>query len=391
MKNKIGQIVRGDDFFPRDLIIKKIYRGLDSEGHLFLSAPRRVGKSSLMLRLVDEPKKNYHFIYTTTQSIDTQEAFFQKLLDDLLDSDVIKKIIQLSEKSKNAIAQVLERVKSVKLGGLGLEFNDGAASTFQQEFENLLEKLETKENRIVLLIDEFPWTLENIRKNQGEEAALKFLQVCRTHRQNPNSKIQFVLTGSIGLPVIVRSMGKMDLINDLNVIEVPPLDESEALLMATVLLNTYRVKYNKAAISHLLKRIHWLIPFHIQLAVQEIIDLYELKKKEISNIEVDEAFERVAHYRNDTYFDSFHSRISERFQGNEYKFVIQLLNYLSNHDDISTQNLQELTLEFGIGMNLNAILDSLVYDGYINNHISPNYYRFNSSILKLWWSKYRAS
>lgn len=40
MKNIVGQTPRGQDFFPRDAIINRIYRRLDGGAHIFLAAPR---------------------------------------------------------------------------------------------------------------------------------------------------------------------------------------------------------------------------------------------------------------------------------------------------------------------------------------------------------------
>ena len=57
MKNIVGQTPRGDDFFKRDNIVKKIYRRLEAGNHLFLSAPRRAGKTSIMRYLEDYPQE----------------------------------------------------------------------------------------------------------------------------------------------------------------------------------------------------------------------------------------------------------------------------------------------------------------------------------------------
>lgn len=55
MKNIVGQTPRGADFFPRDAIINRIYRRLDAGSHIFLAAPRRVGKTSIMRFLGRKP------------------------------------------------------------------------------------------------------------------------------------------------------------------------------------------------------------------------------------------------------------------------------------------------------------------------------------------------
>jgi len=53
----------------------------------------------------------------------------------------------------------------------------------------------------VLMVDEFPQTIENIVRNSNEQAAIQFLQSNREIRQNPalSQHLQFIYTGSIGL------------------------------------------------------------------------------------------------------------------------------------------------------------------------------------------------
>jgi uncharacterized protein len=63
MKNIVGQTPRGADFYPREAIVNRIYRRLDSGNHLYLSAPRRSGKTSIMLAMEDNPRAGYIFTY----------------------------------------------------------------------------------------------------------------------------------------------------------------------------------------------------------------------------------------------------------------------------------------------------------------------------------------
>ena len=57
MKNVVGQTPRGTDFYPRDAVINKIYRRLDAGNHIFMSAPRRAGKTAIMRFMEDNPRK----------------------------------------------------------------------------------------------------------------------------------------------------------------------------------------------------------------------------------------------------------------------------------------------------------------------------------------------
>ncbi|MEM6633267.1 MAG: ATP-binding protein [Bacteroidota bacterium] len=387
MKNLVGQTPRGDNFFPRTVLIEKVYRRLDAGNHVFLSAPRRVGKTSIMRHLEDNPRENYLFLYIITESVDSAEGYYRKLLEELLRSDVVRKLAKGSQTAKEFFDRILEKINKISLSVLEVEFTDQQKPLYSQEFEELLSKIETGNQRLIIMVDEFPQTVENIRHQKGDAAALNFLRLNREQRQSADDRIQFMYTGSIGLPSLVKSLGSLQVINDLNVVEITPLSEVEAAEMAHRILLHYHVPITQAAIPHLLSKIDWLIPFHIQLAVQEIIDMYETTGEPVHPQLIDMAFARISNSRNDVYFDSYFSRLKRVFEGDEYAFVIELLNSLSIENTLKAEQIEQLAGRKEI-RNIRHILESLQYDGYINNLDNPREYRFTSSILKIWWGKY---
>ena len=98
MKNIGGHTPRGKDFFPRDQIIERIYRRLDSGSHIFISAPRRAGKTSIMRYLEDFPREGYAFVYVSVEDIEDSESYFKLLSEELLESKAISKLAKASEK-----------------------------------------------------------------------------------------------------------------------------------------------------------------------------------------------------------------------------------------------------------------------------------------------------
>ncbi len=79
MRNKVGQVVFGDDFFERPKIVKKIKRSLENGNHVYLSAPRRVVKTSIMNHLKDTEWEGWNFIYEITESVGNTEQFYEVL------------------------------------------------------------------------------------------------------------------------------------------------------------------------------------------------------------------------------------------------------------------------------------------------------------------------
>lgn len=54
MNNILGQPVEGSDFYDREEDTKRIWLSLEEGNHILLLAPRRVGKTSLAIRVGSE-------------------------------------------------------------------------------------------------------------------------------------------------------------------------------------------------------------------------------------------------------------------------------------------------------------------------------------------------
>src|SRR4051812_37248100 len=66
--NRVGPPVRGNDFFGRDEFVKLVWQKLTA-GHVLLAAPRRFGKTSVMYRLIDEPRYDYKLIHADVEHL----------------------------------------------------------------------------------------------------------------------------------------------------------------------------------------------------------------------------------------------------------------------------------------------------------------------------------
>lgn len=379
MKNIVGQTPRGKDFYPRTKVIRKIYRRLDSGSHIFMSAPRRAGKTSIMRYLEDEPKKGYVFLYISVEDIESSEEYFKLLSEELLASEAVSQMAKASEKVYNIFEQFSEHIKKVKVWNIELESQDKEPPKYSKEFEKLMSTLDTSDFTIVLLVDEFPIALERINVEHGAKEAVEFLHANRSIRQRAKRGIQFIYTGSIGLPNITRKLNATATINDLNIIEVPPLNEREAMDFAKQLLSNYKVTFVRGTIKHMLDRLSWLIPFFIQLVVQMLIDEFETSYKPITKQLVDEVLEKASNHRNNIYFENYYSRLDKSLTPVESKLAKQMLLRIAEEDTVALDAFNGME-------DASRVLEILEFDGYINSH--QNAYVFNSPILQHWWKKY---
>ncbi len=387
MKNIIGVPARKENFYPREKEINKILLKIDDGNNLQIAAPRRVGKTSILFSLLDNKTDGHIYIYVDTESIDNSSDFFKKILKEVIkiESTRISRLFEAGNK-------FLKKIKGISIIGTEINLNETVELDHKEELENLLSGFEIDGGkRLVLLIDEFPQTIQNIieKEDNGIKEAINFLQSNRDLRLNPeiNSKVTFIYTGSIGLNHTVSSIDSTAFINDINSIEIGPLSVKDAIELLHQLLSNKNMEITEAPAKYLMEKIEWLIPFHIQLAVQEILDQAS-PDKEITPELINRSFSEIVASRNNNHFEHYSSRLKKSFKGDEYKFAYALLCTMAEKGLLHKAEIFDIALENKIQDKYRHIIEILIYDGYINNNGDANFYRFNSPILKMWWNRF---
>lgn len=381
MKNIVGQAARSTNFWNRPYELADIWEAIDNGSHILLCAPRRVGKTSIMYKIVDEPKAGYIPIYIDTESADSEAEFWSKVFNALMEEDFIA---SLKTKAKNFWDQIKNiNVKSITMDGV--EFGDGDKLNHKQAFQRLIKDLD-HDKKLIIMIDEFAQTIENIIKYEKPKNAISLLKAHRELRQDQkfSQKVTFIYAGSIGLESVVSKIDAIKHINDLNNIKVPPLTSPEAEQFTIALFQSAEIEINQTDIDYLLKTIHWLIPFYIQLITQEIKKIYRREQK-LDQTVIDQAINNALDNRN--HFESWQSKLKTALGNNEYLFSKEVLNRIANEKVTSFLDITNIANKHHLDTNAaKDCLHSLIYDGYINNDENKTY-QFNSPILRMWWNK----
>ena len=223
MKLIIGPAAEGEFYFDRPYLNDLFWKKLKESHNLSIAAPRRVGKSSFMLNLLKNEKSGFHCSYIITESINEPNEFFKKLYKTLLG------LLNTSGKFKQFFDDLFKRLEIKKISLSEIEFGRNEID-YYDEILLLCKEVKETDATIILLIDEFSQTVENIITDESREVAKNFLHQCRELRQSPDVKgrISFVYTGSIGLENLVLSIDEPRSISDLGHFTIPPLSE-EAL------------------------------------------------------------------------------------------------------------------------------------------------------------------
>ncbi|MBL4660080.1 MAG: ATP-binding protein [Alcanivoracaceae bacterium] len=374
-----GQAVRGDNFWDRPYLMADIFDVVESGGHILLVAPRRVGKTSLMYRIKDTVNNDYIVVYVNTQAAHSANAFWEKLFEQLMDEEFIN---TLKSKAKK-LYKILKSIRVSEVSIKGIKFGKSKTINYAKAFETLLKSLDN-DKKLIIMLDEFSQTIENIIKYQSIEEAEQLLENHRDLRQNHRllQKTVFVYAGSIGLESVVANIQSSKHINDLVNVDVPPLEYDDAKSFALHLCSSNKMTIEEADIEYMLDKILWLIPFNIQLVAQELKRLYR-REPIINSTVVDAAIENVLKHKKD--FIHWQERL-EIFDKIEYNFSIDVLNTLSTNGKIPSTEIFNLASKHKLEESkAKTVIHALRYDGYINNKEDARTYHFNSPILRTWW------
>ncbi|WP_241331354.1 ATP-binding protein [Chryseobacterium arthrosphaerae] len=390
MQNIVGQIASKDNFYMRDREIKRIKRNLNAGANMQIAAPRRVGKSSILYYFLDNPDDGFIHIYFQVESARSKNDFYRKLYRDIIKSDAVGKGKKFFEQFKSLGNSFLSRLKGVKIAGNGIDFHDAEEIDYEEELLNLLLGLELGEDKLVLMIDEFPEVILNIvEENNGEiKEAKKFLQSNRELRNNPEliGRVQFIYTGSNSLNLTVGNLDSSSLINDLASVPVQPLTEVESKDLITSILSTYDYVITDDKLDYIISKIEWTIPFYFQLIIHEIISDID-STDELTTDVIDRAFITAIEQRNDHHFEHYVKRLKRIFNDNERKFIQIFLCQLCKNAIIDRDEAINLASGILTEEETKRLLGSLKYDGYIINQ-SETTYKFNSPMLRNWWQNH---
>ncbi len=385
MKQIIGSPARKDRFYKRPEIREDILDAIFSGENLLISAPRRVGKTSILWNLVDDPDPNIFTVYLNTEAIENPEEFFQMILNGILNTDKIEGFGNFSRRTKEFLIEWAKKIAGIKIGGIGIDFRETEKINFYDQLLNFLTEIHLEDKKIVILVDEFPITVEHIHRKYDINGVKLFLDQNRALRQNPifQEKVKFIYCGSIGLFTVVKRLNSTDMINDLREIQIGALRKIDAeKLVSELLFQKSGTIPHKKIIEYILRKIEWWIPFYFQLLVKEMSDPIIYDKEPLSEKMVDTAFEKVIENGN-IYFEHFKSRLSKTFEKAELDFVLDLLIALKSTSTLNFNEIINISESHNLRQQTQDILEILKYDGYI---VEENKcFRFYSPILKAWW------
>ena len=210
LKRATGNWVVGDQFWDREVELSLFMERLHEGAHLLLTAPRRIGKTSLLKEVARRLAGNCLCLY-----IDLQKAESA--------ADAVVELSLASHEYKPAWNRILsmfqnalrETVETVKIRDLSVVLRGGlTADNWRSKGDELLEILAEQDQPVALFLDEVAILVNRLlrgsdyiitdQRRQEVDAFLSWLRAASIRHQG---RIRLVVTGSIGLEPLVRQAG----------------------------------------------------------------------------------------------------------------------------------------------------------------------------------------
>lgn len=389
--NVVGKPVRGDDFFDRAREVVDMWSRLETDNVLLL-APRRVGKTSLMYRLMEQaPERKFVPTYVSVADATSEISFTQKLYSGVQKHQPAQRLV--AKIAKGPLGRFFKSVKKFGLFGASVELSDQANDQWAQLSEALLSAFGDGEERWLLLVDELPiFVLSLLRQDPSGARARHFLNWFRNVRTDVKAgdRVRWLLAGSIGLDTVTRRKNLGDTINDLYVYSdfgAFPLSTADEFL--TELAKSAKLSLSAEVRTRICEKAGWLIPYHLQILFSEILKGYLRTLTAPAVADVDAAYESLLDPAHRAYFDYWKQRLHEELGPPDDSQAIEILNAAAADPRGATKSTLLSVLSKQVHdvvecqRRMHELLDVLRSDGYLIE--SEGRVAFRSAMLRDFW------
>lgn len=267
-----NSIVHPRYFYNRTETVNKIQDLLYKGVCVMVSAPRRMGRSSL-LRYLSECSVN--------SDVDHNSAFYKLF--------VYVDCTSCQGQSQNAFyATVLNRLRSAMLrAGLGVDTFPSFTTTTTDQFVQILGDIAETQGQIVLLLDEFDSIYNNPQLDEAFFALLRSLNTqgivtycnAMSSPQKSTEQVERYATTAAFNSIFIR-------------IPLLPFAPDEARLLLDYQLKNQNLRFKPELISYLIEELAGTHPYLLHIAAYEAFEMATVSEGILSVKRLDELYQR---------------------------------------------------------------------------------------------------
>jgi len=389
----VGPPAVGEAFFNRERLLEKIMGQL-KKGSILLVAPRRFGKTSIMFAVRDQLKEeNVLALYLDVEWISEPSDFVTEIIYRLSEAKGKDFFDWVKGLPKGFLDSLKTYVDSFEVHGFRLKLRDELRDEWKEKGREILKMMKVFNQEIILLIDELPLMLYNMKNKKVKEDEIRDFLFWLRHLRIEGG-IRVVVGGSIGIDHILKDVEAVASINDLERVFVGPFSREDAEQFIRAVFKNENIEMENDCLRKILEIIGEPIPYFIQILISALIDELRFSKQiKLTPETVEKVYmKRVLGVECRPYFEHYFQRLSIYYTPSEADTAKRLLKDLALKGEMSKKEL--FGLHSGITKKndyelFNYLMNDLENDFYIKYDEAKGVYKFSTRVLRdLWLRRY---
>lgn len=394
MRNITGQAVIGDDLYGREYELNRLWEMLEQGEHILMLAPRRVGKTSLMLELRRAPRENWDVFYIDVEACKGPADCIAAIIAALASDPQYRSRFEAIPFSA-AIKDIFGRVSiRADIGAMRVELANAMGRDWDRAADQLqtrLTSLPNAERHLLIIFDELPFFLARMLRAGGQEHGTELLLSRLRHwRQAPELRgnVHTLVGGSIGLEGVLRRAGLIGSINDLTPFRLESWDKATAVKFLSSLGHDHNFNLGDESVEQILSLLGDPVPYHMQLFFSALRDACQGDVRNVSAGLITECFaDRLAGPGGTAHLDHYATRLNFALDEDEHRIALDVLGRASRQDKgVRVAELEDLRQQNEAAFR--SVLRDLETDGYLRRDPDDTL-RFRSNLLRQWWMRYQ--
>lgn len=281
MRNVVGPPIDPEDLFNQEAVINRIWERIEDQ-HIVLLAPRKFGKSSILLHLERKPREGWYTVLVDVSYMKSPEEFVGSLLGAMADKySWVRKAWEGVRRVPRQIREYLEGIEGgVDIAGFGAKLavalREAKESSWQETTDELLRRLDaqTGKNRLLILIDELGKMVELMGEEERgrTQALMNWFKSIRSGAPEHLENVRFIVSSSIGVDRLVHKVGVPDAMEDLFPVYIDALLEDRSLELFQRLADSYKVRSEEGVWKRAVELLGGGVPEFIQMFFSELRD-----------------------------------------------------------------------------------------------------------------------
>ncbi len=395
LMKSVGPWVDKDRFWNREAELNALTELLKEGANIMITAPRRIGKTSLIRQVENVFHEEYICLQLDLQKCRSAADVITEL------SVATRPHLQLWGKTKSIFGNIFtgvgKAIDSLNINDLSIKIRDGLLDNWQNKGTQLIEAMAEADKPVVVFMDEFPLVVNRLLK--GEDFIITpqriketdtFLSWVRSLTIEFKGKVSLVITGSIGLEPILRQGNLSHTVNTFTPFELEPWDADTAMGCLRALANNYDITYGRGALKKIVQLLGLCIPHHVQMFFSNIYDDCRRRKDNTCRAsDVERVFKtRMLSTRGHAELSTYEERLTSVLGNQQITPALELLTEAAVNEPLTIKAANIICAEFYPGekernKTMREIIGILEHDGYLVT--ADKGYVFASKLIKDWW------